>query len=233
MKLNLTKVLLLLYLCQSPILGMGQIKFKKSHSSTRVAANSIIKCEALAKLDPTPQKDTLWCYAAATQMILKYYNKNPHNQCDIVNSLNGTTYACIDSCFVNKNRPISMALPCSKYGNLVKYFQERDLQETKILDLKQHIGTIKRQLDSCNPVIAILNSGQSANDSCGVQHVVVINGYFVERRTKRLYFLILDPLGICNGCKYFIEYDNKIKDFKSAKGNISFASKSAKIITFK
>jgi Peptidase_C39 like family len=234
MKKYFVKLAIIIWLCQSPILGRCQFSLGINKPAKIKAAQTSLKiCKVLSTQIVIPQQESNWCYAATTQMVLQFYEKPIPSQCEIVKSLLEVNTACQDSCKSNNNNGLNSVIPCSKQINWITFFKKYDgLGETIISNIDE--DKIISQLDQCNPVIALFHNGKG-EDACNSSHAVVITGYFKERRgwfrKDKLYFLVLDPKKECQGCKYFIQYNG---EFQSAENiNTIFASENTKIITFK
>jgi hypothetical protein len=235
MKKYFVKLLILLWLCQSPILGICQISVGATRPTRVQPSSSLIKCPLLSAQTVIFQQETNWCYAAATQMILQYYKKPIPTQCEIVKSLLRLSGSCPTVCNSNSVPTLNKRLSCD-LTTWINYFKGFGFSKTKTSNINKDI--IKNQLDSCHPVIALFNNGGNGTD-CASTHAVVIIGYFEEIRGQgwfewvvkdKLHFLVLDPKNECFGCEYFVEFDT---DFRSVeKSRIILASSGTQIITF-
>ena len=186
------------------------ILIKTSIAQSQFITSSKI-CEKMWKIEPIGQKTNVWCYAAATEMILKYYDMDV-TQCQIVATINNKNERSCESVVCpNCTGELCTALPVTKKSKWIKELVNKwKLPKTMMYeesDIK--FSLIKCALDECKPVIFAVSVGTE------MTHALVIAGYIEKKGSDcdEVLLLIKDPAYVCQGCNVFMIYNKKTKNF--------------------
>ena len=153
------------------------------------------------KIRPISQQTPVWCWAAVSEMVLRYHrfpNLNPtgNYQCGIVGSLGGVCMANCGACVTTIRSTYQMSDVIANYQNLSDYFlvhhQGRHFDVSPARRLSP--SEIVDEIDEGDPVVAgISPSGMETYYPPGMsEHVVLIIGYRESRRGFQI--LVNDPM---------------------------------------
>lgn len=137
-------------------------------------------------IDPVIQQTPVWCWAATSEMILKYYgfpNLNPggNYQCGVVGSVGGVCSANCAACITTGGTSYSIANIIRNYASVAYRFTGYRSYErfSPRATGRLSVGGIIDHIDAGAPVLAgITPSGFRFPSGSGMsQHAVVIVGY--------------------------------------------------------
>jgi hypothetical protein len=179
-------------------------KFSRHIKSLCLAVSLIIITSHVSaeelEIPPVYQKTMVWCWAAVSEMVLKYYdvpNLNPAGdyQCGVVGSLGGVCSANCGWCITPIGSTFQMANVLRNYQNIVRQYGLFGFQSFRASAVgRLNADDIEDEIDSSNPVIVgISPSGMGRYYTGGMsEHVALIVGY--EYNGGNLWLKVNDPM---------------------------------------
>jgi hypothetical protein len=164
-------------------------------------------CNKMWEMPPIGQKTSVWCYAATTEMVLKYYDIHK-TQCQIVAEIHNSPDSLCQSVVCGGRCNLCVPLKYRNIRNWIRVFEKAGLGLTKFYrESRITFDIIKSFADACKPTILITDIGSETS------HAIVITGYIEMVGCDDVLLLIKDPLEACVGCEVFMIYNKKSKNF--------------------
>ena len=188
-------------------------RMREARSFHRKAAGTIVRLAALVlsvstpaaagagtvlPISPTMQQTKVWCWAAVSEMALRYFGYGSVNpaqdfQCGVVAMLGGKCNANCYSCRTGISNAQSLAVILERYPIMARRAGVAgDEYQPRVTD-RMTPNEIAAEIDEGDPVMAVINGsglGMIYPPGSG-EHVTLITGYENDGGTFRL--VVNDP----------------------------------------
>jgi hypothetical protein len=150
-------------------------------------------------ISPIAQQTQVWCWAAAAEMVFRYYglpNLNPalNYQCGIVAAYYGPSSSCWFNCFsciAGIPTALHLRAVIEGYGVFAsQFFQSRVLSSAVAFSALSFVDTA-REIDSGRPIVAGISPSGYFYPPGISEHAVVIVGYRNDSSGQRI--VVNDP----------------------------------------
>jgi|RhiMethySRZTD1v2_1073278.scaffolds.fasta_scaffold363042_2 hypothetical protein len=150
------------------------------------SCSEVLKIQSSNDIQLIPQKTGKWCWAATTEMCLKYLGESGIDQCDAANKVFGRNDCC------------STPVPLDCINGSFPEFEKYNYSYSRTTNTALSWMEIKKQINLKKPIAF------SWKYTGGGGHMMVITGYNTIDGVNYLY--INDPLEVNVGSKYAISY---------------------------
>ena len=144
------------------------------------------------------QEQSNWCWAACTEMILRYYGKSGIQQCELANELFNQSECCLNPASRKCNKPCDIEAVSNLYS--------RKCIHSEFVDKNVPFSKLQSELDADRPIEVFLSW---KNKKTG--HLVIIRGWRIDDKEEFVH--VNDPKDSESGASRIMTYSELLNNY--------------------